>query len=228
MQAAGVFPSPAGLWHWGHEVGIGFRRHVPTSELISALLPACNARITGRGIQLANRTYGSPEVERRKWIDVARNYGASDLPIHYFPGTVAKLWTPDMDGTGMLELQLSDQSTASPELTFDEVTDAYVYAQARRGDVEHQRTLLRLAARQRRKDTVNAASALTAEAVGRAPGATPTLTEARQMEIAIAANAHPPAPQVPDDGGSPAVDAGDEAYLEAMRAILGTMRDEEP
>ncbi|HML80613.1 MAG TPA: hypothetical protein PKE37_02450 [Thiomonas arsenitoxydans] len=125
----------------------------------------------------------------------------------------------------MLELQLSDQSTASPELTFDEVTDAYAYAQARRGDVEHQRTLLRLAARQRRKDIVNAASALTAEAVGRAPGATPTLTEARQMEIA--ANANPPAPTGPDDGGPPAADAGDESYLEAMRAILGTMRDEE-
>lgn len=225
MQAAVVFPSPAGLWHWGHEVGIGCRRHIPTSELISALLPACNARITRRGIQLGNRTYGGPEVERRKWIDVARNYGVSDLPIHYFPGTVAKIWTPDMDGTGMLELQLSDQSTASPELTFDEVTDAYAYALARRGDVEHQRTLLRLAARQRRKDIVNAASALTAEAVGRAPVATRTLTEARQMEIA--ANANPPASTGPDDGGPPAADAGDESYLEAMRAILGTMRDEE-
>ncbi len=25
MAAAGVFPSPAGLWHWGHQVGIGYQ-----------------------------------------------------------------------------------------------------------------------------------------------------------------------------------------------------------
>lgn len=35
MQAAGVFPSPAGLWRWGHEVGIGLRRGLTQTELIA-------------------------------------------------------------------------------------------------------------------------------------------------------------------------------------------------
>ncbi len=228
MQADGVFPSPAGLWRWGHAVGIGFRRQVPTAELISELMPAGDARITRSGVHFGQRAYGSPEVEQRKWIDAARNFGGWDLPCHYFPGSVGKIWTPDIGGSGMLELQLSEQSTASPELTFDEVADALMYSRCNRADIEHQQTILRLEQQKLRQGIVEAAKALNAETNARESVARPTLTESRQLEIA--ANSHQlavSAPVVAHPDVAPATEEGEESYLVSMREILGTLNERE-
>ena len=184
MQAAGVFPSPAGLWRWGHEVGIGFRRHVPKAELVSSLLMAADARVSRTGVRMFQREYTHPQIQERHWIDIARNLGGWSIPTHYFPGSVSRIWTPDLAGSGMLELLLSDHSTASEELTVDEAVDAFAFQACSSADVEHRRRLGELAAEKDNKALVARASELTAQALEREKGPTPTIREARQEDIA--------------------------------------------
>lgn len=127
MKAAGVFPSPAGLWAWGHRMGVGFRRAVPQSELVTSLLFADTARVSRNGVMYAGRHYSNSAVDEQQWSAYARNFGGWDIPCHHYPGSVSRIWTPNVAGQGLLDLKLSDQSTASPELTFDEVADAFVF-----------------------------------------------------------------------------------------------------
>ncbi len=127
MKAAGVFPSPAGLWRWGHEVGLGVRRDLPLSELITNLLPADVGRMTRKdGIWFGGKQYESPIVDKLQWATHARNFGGWDIPANYFPGSVSKIWVPNPTANGLLDLTLSDYSTASPDLTVDEVLDAFM------------------------------------------------------------------------------------------------------
>lgn len=226
MRASGVFPSPAGLWRWGHDIGIGFRKDVPKAELLSELLPSATARVTRSGIQFGHQTYGNPDIAKRNWISEARNFGGWDLPCHYFPGTVQMIWAPDIGGTGMLELEISDQSRASPELTFDEVADSIMYSTCNRSDIDHQNTLMRLKLQQQNKDIKGRAMELTAEAIARDQGTKPTLTESRQLEIASSSqNLVPPVTLSSTPGASPMVDETDQAYLTMMQEILGPSDD---
>ncbi|MHB8386399.1 hypothetical protein [Metallibacterium sp.] len=230
MRATGVFPSPAGLWRWGHEVGIGFRRHVPQAEIITTLLPGSTARITRSGIQFAQRDYVCASATEQQWFDQARNFGGWDIPCQYFPGSVGRIWTPSGSGAGMLELQLSDQSTASPELTFDEVVDAFEYARTTRAQVEHANTMVRLASLEMNEQIVSTASELTAEAESRHNGTKPSMTESRQLEIAVNAEGLPvaetPAP-APHSESNSDLDQADESYLITMRDILADLNQVE-
>lgn len=183
MQAAGVFPSPAGLWRWGHEVGIGFARRDPTAALISSLLLPGTARVTRSGIRFGPGTYSSPETDERGWVDMARNFGGGRLACHYFPGSPRKIWTPDLGGSGLLELQLSDHSAANADSTFDEMVDAAEYTKCKQADIDHQRTLARLVALGKKTKIVEDATALTKEAIGGATGSRPSLTQSRQLEV---------------------------------------------
>jgi hypothetical protein len=116
MKAAGVFPSPAGLWAWGHRMGVGFRRAVPQSELVTSLLFADTARVSRNGVMYAGRHYSNSAVDEQQWSAYARNFGGWDIPCHHYPGSVSRIWTPNVAGQGLLDLKLSDQSTASPAL----------------------------------------------------------------------------------------------------------------
>lgn len=113
MKAAGVFPSPAGLWRWGHEVGIGVRRDIPLSELITNLLPSGECRVTRNGVMFAGKQYGSDFVDEQQWTAYARNFGGWDIGANHFPGSVSKIWVPNPTANGLLDLEISDYSTAA-------------------------------------------------------------------------------------------------------------------
>lgn len=184
MHAAGVFPSPAGLWRWGHEMGIGVRRGIPLPELITNLLPAEDARVTRQGIIFAGKEYRSDIVDQQEWTAHARNFCGWDILAHYFPGSVSRIWTENPGASGLLDLHLSDHSTASPELTFDEVLDALAYSQLNNAQAEHTKINIALQARQRAMKIIDRAKELTTEALEKDRGIKPTLSEARQLESA--------------------------------------------
>jgi hypothetical protein len=184
MHAAGVFPSPAGLWRWGHEMGIGVRRNLPLSELITNLLPAEDARVTRQGIMFAGKEYRSDLVDQQQWTAHARNFGGWNISAHYFPGSVSRIWTESPGARGLLDLNLSDYSTASPELTFDEVLDAFAYSQLNNAQAEHTKISIALQAKRREMEIIGRAKELTAEALEKDRGTKPTLSEARQLESA--------------------------------------------
>lgn len=205
MHAAGVFPSPAGLWRWGHEMGIGVRRGIPLPELITNLLPAEDARVTRQGIIFAGKEYRSDIVDQQEWTAHARNFGGWDISAHYFPGSVSRIWSENPGASGLLDLHLSDHSTASPELTFDEVLDALAYSQLNNAQAEHTKINIALQARQRAMKIIDRAKELTAEALEKDRGIKPTLSEARQLESAhIPSLITHPAPEI--TGEDPALD----------------------
>ena len=201
MQAAGVFPSPAGLWRYGHEVGIGVRRNLSFSELVTNLLPAEQAQVTRRGVMLLGMQYESQTIDEQQWTALARNYGTWDIEANYFPGSVSRIWTPAPASTGLLDLHLSDNSTASPELTFDEVIDAFTFGKLGNAQNEHIRLMTALESRQKAMDIIARAKELTAEAIQKHSGTMPSITEARGLESAnflTTPDAAPPPDQTDD------------------------------
>lgn len=215
MIAAGVFPSPAGLWHWGHLAGIGTQRAVSTTTLITNLLPTSVARVARNGVLLGGKHYSSREVEEQQWTTFARNQRGWDIPAYHFPGSVSRIWTPNTAGAGLLDLRLSDQSTASSELTWDEALDAFAYGQLSLPDQEHARILHALKSIRQVKEIVDNAKMLTAEAIGRASGRTPSITEARRFE-SISDLAAAPDAAAPESRH----DAALEAHVEMMQSVL--------
>jgi len=182
MNAAGVFPSPTGLWRYGHEKGIGVRRYLSLDQLITDLLPETTARVTRSGIRWAGKEYLSDVVEEQQWTAQARNFGGWNLPASYFPGSVSRIWTPSPGTSGLLKLSLSDHSTASPELTVDEWSDAYMVGLSQKAEREHANNLTALQLRREAEAIITRAKELTHEACELHRGAKPTLSEARKLE----------------------------------------------
>lgn len=187
MIAQGVKASPAGLWRWGHQVGIGVRRFVPEGELIRTLLPNTEVKVTRDGAKFAGMQYTSNVINTLDWPAHARNFGAWDMSAFHYPGSVSRIWLPNMGGHGMIDLSLSDYSTASPECTLDEVLDAFQYSVLQRRNDEHNRTMSSIEIHMRMESLIAAAQAKTKIALEEDDGPKPTITEARQMEYAASA-----------------------------------------
>jgi hypothetical protein len=185
MVAAGVFPSPAGLWRWGHEMGVGFGRAIPEADLITTLLEPDKARVGKSSVVFAGNDYLCNIEGSAHWTTIARNHGGWDLPIHRYPGTVGRIWTPNTNGHGLLDLRISDQANASAEATFDELADVLMFKSAQRADISHSRTLQNLQSLHNTTELIKNERRLTEEAVARDSGTRPSMSEARTMEVAV-------------------------------------------
>lgn len=224
MKAAGVFPSPAGLWRWGHEMGIGVRRDIPLSELITNLLPAEQARVTRNGVMFAGRQYGSDVVDEQQWTAYARNFGGWDIGTNHFPGSVSKIWVPNPTANGLLDLNISDYTTASAELTFDEVADAFMFAKINNAEVQHAKTLLALQSQRKLQEIVAGAKILTAEALARDSGVKPTMSESRAIETSTTQPTPTSAPASEADSASNYnSEEANAAYMEMMSSVFSAM-----
>lgn len=182
MRAAGVYPSPAGLWRWGHEMGVGFRRHTDEADLITGLLPSNEARVRRDSIYYSGCDYMSDEIKVAEWTAIARNFGGWNVPINYYPGSMGSIWTPNAGSSGLLRLQITDESRASAKLTSEEWADVIAAATMDRPKEEHLRMMNSIESGQRIEALLENAKRLTAEAVAKASGTAPTMTEARIIE----------------------------------------------
>jgi putative transposase len=216
MRADGVYPSPAGLWRWGHQVGIGYRRAVPEAKLITDLLPAGRMTLTGSGVKFARALYEPPKEQHSAWATLARNFNRTHGTCHYFPGSPSRIWTPHNAQNDILKLQLSDQSIASSDCTFDEIADIYQYDLRHNARREHQNTLHGLDWLRRSQAQIDQARALTAEALEADSSPAPTTTQARQIEVAGAAGIS--AGSVPSSSGK----GSSQEYIEMMNSILNS------
>lgn len=202
---------------------MGFRRAVPQSELIASLLFADTGRVSRNGVKYAGRHYSNTAVDEQQWTTYARNFGGWDIPCHQYPGSVSRVWTPNVAGQGLLDLKLSDQSTASPELTFDEVADSFAFGTLSRACVAHVKAMEALNALRKVQELVETAKTLTAAALARHSGAKPTMSEAREFEgMPLPAGS----PQEPAPPAQPAPGEAEEAYLDMMRAIAAAENEE--
>jgi hypothetical protein len=216
MSAAGVFPSPAGLWRWGHEMGIGVQRAIPQSDLITSLLEPDTARVGRSSIVYAGNDYSCPTVQAEEWTTIARNYKGWTIPITKYPGPVGRIWTPNTNGKGLLDLHISDQAKTSAEVTYDELIDSIASRQMRAPEIAHQKALHALEALRKVEALRDNAIKLTHEAMSRAQGSPPTMTEARVLETACADSPRGSESQTTEKLRDEAM----EAHEEMMRAML--------
>jgi hypothetical protein len=182
MEAAGVFPSPAGLWAWGHAMGIGVRRHVDETDLITTLLPRSTARVRRDAIRFAKCDYMSEQIRAAQWTAIARNFGGWDIPVYHYPGSMSTIWTPNQGGVGMLRLTLSPQSKVGRDVSLEEYLDSCGVATMRQATVDHIKKMHSVDFDAKRRALIERAEQLTVEALGKASGKAPTMKEARQME----------------------------------------------
>lgn len=185
MRAAGVYPSPAGLWRWGHEVGIGFRRDILESDLITTLLPSGKARVRRDTVRYRGGDYMADAVRAEQWTAIARNFGGWEIDVNCYPGSTNQIWTPHGGSTGLIKLTLVDECAVSADLTWEELADTQALGVIQRMDEEHQRKLHSLGALERINMLLAQAKLQTGEAIAKATAKAPPMTEARAMELAV-------------------------------------------
>lgn len=117
MIKDGVHPSPAGLWKWGHEIVVGYRREMPFKELVTRLLPTGQATVNKHGVMFNQLQYESEWTHKEEWTGDARNHGAKQITVHYFPGSIAQIWY--LGGpSGLTTFKLSAAARAPGNMDF--------------------------------------------------------------------------------------------------------------
>jgi len=182
MKATDVHPSPAGLWAWGHSVGIGTQLHRDHSDLITSLLPQSEASVTRNGLIFDRMHYTNRSQDEADEATLARNAGGWTKPVYFYPGSVSKIWTPDVTGRGMVALEISDHSTASPEITKDEYDDGHAYHILHKGERNHENLLTSLGQREGRRILIDEAVKKRAQVPPSFNLQKPSITEARILE----------------------------------------------
>jgi hypothetical protein len=183
MIGAGVHPSPAGLWRFGFETGIGYRKETAKEKLITYLLPQHMGAIRRDGIFLGKLEYRNELAQTEQWTTLARHSGRMEIPLYYHPGALRQTWTPHPHAPGMLELTLSDQAIAPGNLSVAEHVDAQMYQSLSRADREHEFVSAMFYAFEQIEAETKHAKALTQAADENYIGPKPTITEARQIEV---------------------------------------------
>lgn len=219
MRAQSVFPSPAGLWRWGHQMGIAFGHTQVFSELGTRLLHKGQGRVSRSSVRFSGLDFMSDFVKSAQWTSIARVQGGWDIPVFYHPSSVSRIWTPNPTGSGLLEMELSDQANASSELTFDERSDAFAYSLLKKPVVEHERLLQSLTASIQLSRIFESAKLQTKRAEATSGPHRPSFREARAVEAAYAQG-------MASSGCSPEAPPRDdamEAHREMMESLYGAM-----
>lgn len=184
MTAAGIHPSPSGLWSFGHTVGVGYRRFESNEDLITDLLPQGEASVRGNGIHCDGNQYWSDKVAEAEWTTIARNYGGWRIPVHQYPGAMSRIWAPNFQEAGLIELFLTDESRANGQMTREEWADVVALGLISKPESDHVNKMQKLEFLRRQRGIIARATELTHEALARASGTSPTWTEARLIEVA--------------------------------------------
>ena len=227
MIADGVTPSPAGLWRWGHAVGIGTGREESEMSLIMDLLPEGVLSINRDGLSFDKLDYKSDEIAEAQWTAAARNFGSRQVTCYHYPGSVSRIWTADtITGAGLLELTLSDQARTSATNTYEEVSDAFTYASGNIAQEEHDRTVAQMQFHHSNKKLHADAKALTKEAIAANEQPSPSLSAARAMEAMRDDDTTKqtiPAPTAPAGQTNADADADESSHMAMLDAVLTAM-----
>lgn len=180
LIASGLPATPAGLWRFGHEVGLGFRRHIPHDQLVAGLLEPKTLVARRDGNFVESLQYEGDLAIEEQWSAQARNLGVIERQAYCYPGYAGKLWVAST--SGLQEFHLRPNARAWPEVTFDEWRDALGVAALRRSEREHQRLCDALRHLDARHGLVENAIERTKAAEALSSGAQLTTREARDLE----------------------------------------------
>lgn len=202
MIAAGVMPSPAGLWRFGHEAGFGYLKSIPQQRLITSLLPATEVSVRRNGVFMAQLQYQSEVMEQLQWTARARNFGAFSEEMHHFPGSVSRMWWPNPAG-GLADFRLAPNARAVPETALDEWMDALVLPTLGHADRAHEALLSKLKLSAQKDQLVASAKAATKDAGELSRSAMPPVREVRRLESSLGPADELGADSLAAKGGAP-------------------------
>lgn len=181
MSGAGVMPSPAGLWRFGHEMNIGYQKVMPQDRLKVGLLQQKVAISRRDGVFLDLLQYESPIAHDQNWSALARNFGSADRAVFHFPGSTSRFWWPDPTGQ-LHEFTLRANARAPSNISFDEWRDVLAYESLKKKDREYLRLQAVVQNYARQSEINKRAIELTREAERAYEGPIPTVHEARLLE----------------------------------------------
>ena len=181
MIAAGVVPSPAGLWRFGHEAGFGFLKAIPEQRLITSLLPIADVSVRRNGVYMAQLQYQAEVAEQLQWTARARNIGSFSEQMHHFPGSVSRMWWPNPVG-GLETFNLAPNARTVPETVLDEWMDALVVPKLAQPDRDHATLMAKLEFAARAGQIFAEAKRATQAAGELPPSAMPHVRDVRRLE----------------------------------------------
>lgn len=219
MIGAGVFPSPAGLWRWGHDVGLAYRREVHPDQLIEQLLPRTTARIRRDGVRFASCEYSHPALDELNWTATARNLGGWDIDAYHHPASMGSIWTQIPGHSGLSELRITAEARATVEHSLDEWNDAIAISAMNKREEDHHRLDFSLRTTERIRELVESSKRSTREAVEKSTGSRPTFTEARTMEVAAGCGPESSEKAVGEQLRDEAMQAHEERLAEFLRTL---------
>lgn len=181
MIAAGVDPSPAGLWRFGHEVAVGYQKHLPQDRLITGLLQRRQAVSRRDGIFFESSEYKGEIAQTQEWSAVARNFGSIDKTAYHFPGSMGQFWWPDPHG-GLHEFKLTENARVTPEVSLEEWRDALMYETTKNGGRQYRRLTGAINSMEKHRALTQRAIELTGQADAAYVGVKPNVRETRMFD----------------------------------------------
>lgn len=224
MIGAGVEPTPAGLWRFGHEVGIGYRKAMAQDRLISGLLRRGTAVARRDGIFHESLQYEAEIATTQEWTAHARNFGAISHTVFHFPGSTSRVWWPDPQGV-LNEFSLRSSARAGPDISIEEWRDALMVDRCKRDDREYKRLQAALRNIEANELLRKQAVELTAAADALYEGPKPSSREARILENLSRSNAELP-PQDMSDLGEGSQGTSDSSYDALMDEVFSSLNRE--
>lgn len=221
MIGAGVEPTPAGLWRFGHEAGIGYRKALPQDRLITGLLRRGQAVARRDGVFHESLQYEADVVHAQEWTAHARNFGVIEQTVFSFPGSTSRFWWPDPRGE-MHEFSLRTSARAPADVSMDEWRDMLMFDRLQKDAREYERLNAALRNMETQSLLRQEAVERTAEADATYQGPKPNSREARLLETMSRGDALPVVVDAPprrgDVAGSP--DAGYDALMDEVFATM--------
>jgi putative transposase len=159
MIGLGVEPTPSGIWKNGHEQMMGYGKETSFAKTVAHFLPAIEATVTKKGIYLGALEYRLPF--ENDWSAYARNFGYFKIDVHYFHGSLSKVFwinKDDPEGTSVVTLELSPHALADAHLTTYEWLDARSIQKINAGDRIHLAVISKLEKMAATKDQVTLAT----------------------------------------------------------------------
>lgn len=185
MIAAGILPSAAGLWRFGHDVGIGYRRHTDSDHLMRELLSKSTARVGRNGVRFASCFYTSNELPLDEWTTIARNLGGWDATVYHHPGSMRSIWLELPGASSLIEMTMTSESRGRDWASAEEWTDALAVSKLNKRDNDHWSLARSIDLRAKTLELIQRAKALTEEALSKASGPLPNFREARLLEVHV-------------------------------------------
>lgn len=182
LGAAGVDMTPAGLWTWGHEVGLGYRRAISQDDLVRSFLCETPLKQQKNGIYLDRMRYLLPE-EQAELACQARTFGRFTVNGYTMPAVAGHVFA-DLPGvTGVTLLEQAPVQAVGEYASFFDYADADALRLVNATEGRHAIDGMRLNYRERMQDLVDGAIKRTEAVKALAEPPQLSVREARQQEM---------------------------------------------